>query len=174
MPKEMEAGKDTARLAQAAVASLVVLVGAALVWRARGAAVDPSKAEVRTTASPAPIPDPVLADLKGAPVGSLALRWIDTLNRAQQNPPSTPASEELLRSEEREFSQELKNRLAENPVRWSDVLEVLSREDPRIGRKIIGQLKGGGDDSAETVLIRALKEGRHREVRLSSLTLIGA
>ena len=115
-----------------------------------------------------------LPDLSGATSGSLALRWTALLDGARQKPALSPSEEELLRSQERELAEELKKKFSEDPSRWMDVLEVLSQEDPRIGRMIISTLKDAVVDAAEPALVRGLKEGRHREVRLSSATLLGA
>jgi len=156
--------------AQAAVGALVLLLGGALVLRfARGSAPDGSP-----STAPAPVAPPGEAvPLPEAPAGSLTLRWMEFLKAQLARPPAKGAEEELARSREREFAQELKKRLAQEPARWTDVLEVLSEEDPRLGRKIVGSLADGVDDAAEKVLIRALQAGRHRETRIASTTLIG-
>jgi hypothetical protein len=158
--------------AQWAVAALVLLVGGALGVRLHGGT--PSSPDSAPTPAPssAPRPDPAVANLAGAPAGSLTLRWMGVLEQSLKTPPATPAQEELLRSEEREFAGELKKRLAEDPARWDEVLEVISQEDPRIGRKVVGGLKDGVADAAEPRLLQALKEGRHREIRLSAATLV--
>lgn len=157
---------------QGAVAALVLMVGATLAWRARsGSAAEPPAKPQAAILTPAPAAGPSLATA-GAPAGSLALQWMSVLEKSLQSP-ATPAQQELLRSQERELSDEMKKRLAEDPARWADLLEVLSKEDPRIGRKIIVSLKDGVGQPAEAVLIRSLKEGSHRESRLSAATLIG-
>jgi hypothetical protein len=162
------------KAAQAAVAALALLLGGALGVRAwRGTPVTGEAASVSPKSSgPSSAPVPAYGDLGGSAAGSLALRWIEVLAKAQEKTRLSAPEEELLRSQERELNQELKNRLSQDPARWIDVLEVVSKEDPRIGRKVIAGLKDGVNDAAEAGLIRALKDGAHREIRISSATLI--
>jgi hypothetical protein len=165
-----------AKYVQAAVAGLVLVVGGALAWRS-GRGVPESSVDGRS-AAPAAVapsgPGPSSVHVTGAAVGSIALQWMGVLERSKPGTSSSPAQQELQRSEERECSQEMKKRLAEDPARWNDVLEVLSREDPRIGRNIVGSLKDAVETPGEAVLVRSLREGPHREMRLSAATLIGS
>jgi hypothetical protein len=100
------------------------------------------------------------------------LHWVELEGKLAQKPAGP--EDELVRSEERQLSDILKEQLDRDPARWGDVLEVLSEEDPRIGRKIVGQLQGCVKDPAEADLIRLLRTGRHRETRMASATLISA
>jgi hypothetical protein len=157
--------------AQAAVAALVLLLGGALGYRYLY-----SRSSAPLRPSPPPLafqPSAPAVPLSVTPAGSLTLRWITFLESQLAKPPAKGAEEEITMSQERELAQELKKKLAQDPARWSDVLEVLSEEDPRIGRKIVASLGDGVDDAAEKELIRALQVGRHRETRMASTTLIG-
>jgi hypothetical protein len=156
--------------AQVAVAALVLMLGGTLAFRFIPATVPAHPSSPAPPSLPSPVPAVPLAE---APAGSVALRWVALLGSLHAKPPSNGAEEEMARSQEREFAEELKKRLAQDPSRWPDVLEVLSEEDPRIGRKIVGSLADGVDDAAEGGLIQALKSGRHREARISSASLIG-
>lgn len=84
--------------------------------------------------------------------------------------PSTAA--ELSQSQEREIHDELRRRLGEEPARWTDVLESLCEEDPRLGRKIVGELQDAVGDGGEKALLPLLKSGRHRETRMSAASLV--
>lgn len=106
--------------------------------------------------------------------GSVALRWVQLAGELHSRPPASPADEELARSRERELADQVKKGLSEDPSRWGDVLEVLCEEDPRIGRKIVGSLQDAVGDAAEGPLLRLLKDGRHRETRMSAATLVGS
>jgi hypothetical protein len=171
-------GRRTAKTrnaAQMAVGALVLLLGMALGWRFRQGPPELPVTAREAAKPPAPPASPGLSplDLRSASSGSLALGWMALLESAPEKSAKTVAEEERVRSQEHEFALETKKRLSQDPSRWTDVLEVLSQEDPRIGRKIIDALKDGVEDAAEPTLLRSLKEGRHREVRLASVTLLG-
>ncbi|HLY08482.1 MAG TPA: hypothetical protein VKW04_04150 [Planctomycetota bacterium] len=163
--------------AQAGVAALVLLLAGALgvrSWRATPA-LPPPPPDSAKSADPAPAPAAApasLGDLTGSPTGTLALRWRDLLAKSQEKSRLSASDQELLRSQEREFAQEMKKRLSQDPARWNDVLDFLSSEDPRIGRRILAGLKDGVTDAAEPGLIRSLKNGTHREIRISSASLL--
>jgi hypothetical protein len=99
---------------------------------------------------------------------------MDLLARNRAKPAAGSNETELLRSQERELAQELQARLQRDPSGWGDVLEVLSQDDPRIGREIVGSLRDAVGDGAEAPLLQLLKAGRHREMRLSTVTLISS
>ncbi len=164
---------------QAAVGALVLLVGGAVALRALGGARAPEAGPAEraleappTPASPTFPASPAQAGAHADAVGSIALRLLSLQGKSQENPSPDPAAGELLRSEEREARERLRRRLSEDPARWADLLEVLSREDPRASRKLAGELQEAVDAGAERVLIGLLKSGAHREARLASATLI--
>jgi len=165
---------DLKKSAQAGVGALILVLGGVLAVRAGRdtPALSPSPAESPKPPPSAAAPVPALGDLGGSTTGSLALRWTAALAKAQEKSRPSATDLELLRSEDGEFAQEMKKRLAQDPARWTDVLDVLSQEDPRLGRKIVAALKDGVTNAAEPMLIRALKEGAHREIRISSATLL--
>jgi hypothetical protein len=108
-----------------------------------------------------------------APAGSLALSWGQLLSREQESPTASAAEKELLRSEERQVSDELKKRLAQKPALWADVLQVLSTEDPRFSRKIVAALPDAVGSGGEPVLVGLLQSAAHRETRKAAATLLG-
>lgn len=158
--------------AQAAIATLVLLLGGVFAFRPNIGNVIPVQTPT-ANASVAPPPAAPLVLSGGVPAGSLGLRWAALLGKMSVNPPASGAEEELARAQERDLSQELRKWLAKDPSQWLDMLEVLSEEDPRVGRKIVESLGDSVDDAAEGGLIRSLRTGRHRETRMSSATLIG-
>jgi hypothetical protein len=108
-----------------------------------------------------------------APAGSMALSWVQRLSQEQADPAANAAEKELLQSEQRQIAEELKKRLAQNPALWTDVLEVLSTEDPRVSRKIVAALADAVGSGGEPQLIQLLQAAQHREVRKAAATLIG-
>jgi hypothetical protein len=156
------------RAAQAGIGALALLLIGVVGFRAlRGGS---SSTSSTSPGSQTPRPFSGAAPLNlSAPAGSLALSWVQLLRRE----PKTPAEEELLRSEERQLSDELKKRLAKDPSRWTDVLEVLSSEDPRLGRKIVAALPDAVGSGGEPVLVGILQSSGQREARKAAATLIG-
>jgi len=158
------------RSVQAAVAVLVLILGAAIGFRGLRPPVPPSPRP--SPGAPEPSSSIPAVSPGDARCGSLALRWIGILqDQLKDSPPSTVA-DELSWSRQREIRQELTRRLAEEPDRWTDVLEALCEEDPRLGRRIVGELREAVGDGGEKPLILLLRSGRHRETRMSSATLI--
>ena len=162
-------GKGGRNAAQLAVGVTVLVVAAALGFRfLRHPDLGPSSTPQAPVLAKSSSPSSALPP--DSSTGSLALRWIQLESQAIGKPAD---QQELLRSQERELAQELKKQLSQDPARWSDVLEVLSEEDPRAGRKIVGDLRDSVGDSAEGTLTTVLKNGRHREARIASTALLG-
>lgn len=154
-----------------ALGALVLVAGGALVIRSWGrSAQAPAARPAVPAAATAAAPGYVLPADGSA--GSLALRWVEFQVELQKNPPVDAAREELARSRERQFADEIQRRLDEDPSRWADVLEVVSEENPAFGRMIVDTLRDAVGDGAERELLRLVKAGRHRETRMASATLV--
>lgn len=157
--------------AAAAVGAIVLVAGVALGIRswffsAPAAAAPPAIPAAAAAAASIPVLPP------DSSAGSLALRWIEFLVEREKNPPADAAGEELARSRERQFADEIKGRLVQDPSRWADVLEVVSEENPAMGRKVVQALRDAVGDGSEVELVRLVKAGRHRETRMASATLV--
>lgn len=157
---------------QIAVAVLILALGAAIGIRLLRSPASSSPAPPPTPAEPHP-PAPPAARMIDDSCGSIALRWIALLQEQAKSAVPGGPSDELTRSRERELHQDLAKRLGEDPSRWTDVLEALSEEDPRLGRKIVAQLQDAVGEAGEKPLIALVRSGRHRETRMASATLIG-
>ncbi len=161
-----------AKVAQAGIGALALLVAVVVGFRSlSGSGGSPSTPSTEAKVqAPGAAPAPLNLN---APAGSLTLNWVQLLGKELRTPPANAAEGELLRSEERQLSDELKKRLAKAPALWTDVLEVLSQEDPRIGRRIVAGLPDAVGSSGEPVLIGLLQSASHREIRKAAATLIG-
>jgi len=158
------------RTAQAAVAVLVLVVGGAIGLRSIRTATPASTEPARLPVAQVAVPP--TSTLTGAPCGSLTLRWVGILQGRLAAPKPASTAAEMSQSQEREIHDELRKRLGEEPVRWTDVLESLCEEDPRLGRKIVGELQDAVGDGGEKALLPLLKSGRHRETRMSAASLV--
>jgi hypothetical protein len=162
----------SANAAQAVIGALVLLLVGAFGFRFLSGSRAPSGAASAT--AKAPLAGVSSAPLNvSAPSGSLALHWVQLKSQEQASPSATGSEKELLQSEERQVAEELKKRLGQNPALWTEVLEVLSTEDPRVARKIVAALPEAVGSGGEAPLIQLLQSGRHREIRKAAATLIG-
>jgi hypothetical protein len=158
------------RFAQAAVAGLALTIAVALLVRRNPGSALPSALK----ACPAPAAAAVSAASPAAsPAGAIALRWVERLQKESPKRSSDPAGE-LARSEEREFAQALSDNLNAEPEQWDVVLGLLSQEDPRMGRHIVGSLRDSLNAASEKRLIGLLKLAGHRETRMASANLLGS